>query len=60
MLTGAILLSNMSGTISVSAETLSSGVQAAEVTTVENTEYEIYPSPQSIEYEEGILVLTMV
>lgn len=53
MLTGAILLSNMSGTISVSAETLSSGVQAAEVTTVENTEYEIYPSPQSIEYEEG-------
>lgn len=53
MLTGAILLSNMSGTISVSAETLSNGVQTVEVTTLENTEYEIYPSPQSIEYEEG-------
>lgn len=53
MLTGAILLSNMSGTISVSAETLANGVQTVEVTTLENTEYEIYPSPQSIEYEEG-------
>lgn len=53
MLTGAILLSNMSGTISVSAETLSNGVQTVEVTTLENTEYEIYPSPQSIEYEGG-------
>lgn len=53
MLTGAILLSNMSGTISVSAETLSNGVQTVEVTTLENTEYEIYTSPQSIEYEEG-------
>ena len=53
MLIGAILLSNMSGTISVSAETLSNGVQTVEVTTLENTEYEIYPSPQSIEYEEG-------
>lgn len=53
MLTGAILLSNMSGTISVSAETLSNGVQTVEVTILENTEYEIYPSPQSIEYEEG-------
>lgn len=53
MLTGAILLSNMSGTISVSAETLSNGVPNAEVTTVENTEYEIYPSPQRIEYNDG-------
>lgn len=53
MLTGAILLSNMSGTISVSAETLSTGVTTAEVTTVENTEYEIYPSPQRIEYYDG-------
>ena len=28
-------------------------MQTVEVTTLENTEYEIYPSPQSIEYEEG-------
>ena len=28
-------------------------MQTVDVTTLENTEYEIYPSPQSIEYEEG-------
>ena len=50
MITGAMILSNMLGPISVLAET-----SAPKVTAIEkvNTDYEIYPSPQSVEYEEG-------
>nr|WP_304358416.1 beta-N-acetylglucosaminidase domain-containing protein [Clostridium paraputrificum] len=50
MITGAMILSNMLGPISVSAETSASKVTAIEKV---NTDYEIYPSPQSVEYEEG-------
>lgn len=53
ILTGAILLSNLSGSISISAETLSNDSNVVEVTTIENTDYEIYPAPQKIEYQDG-------
>jgi hyaluronoglucosaminidase len=54
MLTGAMLLSNMLGTITVSAETTNNEASTAEVTTNNSNEYEIYPAPQSIEYQDGI------
>ena len=54
MLTGAMVLSNMLGTITVSAETTSNEASTAEVTTKNSNEYEIYPAPQSIEYQDGI------
>ncbi|MGG7058036.1 beta-N-acetylglucosaminidase domain-containing protein [Clostridium tertium] len=58
MLTGAMVLSNMLGTITVSAETKANESSTAEVTTNNSNEYEIYPAPQSIEYQEGITNLT--
>ena len=54
MLTGAMVLSNMLGTITVSAETTTNETYTAEVTTNNSNEYEIYPAPQRIEYQEGI------
>ncbi len=50
MIIGVMVISNMLGAISVSAETSDIKVTAIEKV---NTDYEIYPSPQSVEYEEG-------
>ena len=48
MIIGVMVISNMLGAISVSAETSDIKVTAIEKV---NTDYEIYPSPQSVEYE---------
>lgn len=50
MLTGAILISNMAGSIRVSAETIPSEVSVVDV---KSSEYEIYPVPQKISYQDG-------
>ena len=57
MLTGAMVLSNMLGTITVSAGTTTNEESIAEVTINNSDEYEIYPAPQSIEYQDGITSL---
>lgn len=52
MLTSLILLSNMSGSIKVSAETKTEKI---EIKQTEDSKYEIYPAPHKISYEEGNL-----
>ena len=50
MLASAILFSNMAGSIKVSAETRTEEIPILEA---KSTEYEIYPAPQKISYQEG-------
>ncbi len=50
MLASAILFSNMAGSIKASAETRTEEIPILEA---KSTEYEIYPAPQKISYQEG-------